>query len=180
MLRLTVVGQELFDEETAEFITGPSFVLELEHSLVSLSKWESKFQKPFLSKDSKTPEEVLAYIEFMILNEEYPENLMLSLTREHFTEVQEYIDSAESATTFGKLPQQRGKGETITSELVYYWLVAFTIPFEVEHWHLNRLFALIRICNIKNQKPEKQSKGEKARQFRELNEKRRAQYGTTG
>ncbi len=180
MLKLTVVGQELFNEETSEFIIGPDFVLELEHSLVSLSKWESKFQKPFLSKDQKSPEEVLAYIEFMILTEDLPENLMLSLTREHFDVVQNYIDSAESATTFGQLPKQRGRGETITSELVYYWLVAFQIPFEVERWHLNRLFALIRICNLKNQKPEKQSKGEKARQFRELNEKRRAQYGTTG
>lgn len=180
MLKLTVVGQELFNEETSEFIIGSDFVLELEHSLVSLSKWESKFQKPFLTKDHKSPEEVLAYLEFMILNEDYPENLMLSLTREHFTAVQEYIDSAESATTFGQLPEKRGKGETITSELIYYWLVAFNIPFEVERWHLNRLFALVRICNIKNQKPEKRKKGDAARQYRELNEKRRAQYGTTG
>ena len=180
MLRLILTEEEFFNEETSEFIAGPGVVLELEHSLVSLSKWESKFQKPFLSKESKTPEEVLAYIEIMILNKECPERLLDTLGQEHFAAVQNYIDSPESATTFGKLPPQRGRGETITSELIYYWLVVFNIPFEVECWHLNRLLSLVRICNLKNQKPQKPKKGETSRQYRELNAQRRAQLGTTG
>lgn len=180
MLRLILKGQEFFNEETSEFITGSELVVELEHSLVSLSKWESIFQKPFLSKDPKTQSELLAYIKIMILTEDYPEDLLESLNQEHFLAIQNYIDSSQSATTFGKLPQQKGRGETITSELIYFWLVTFNIPFEVEHWHLNRLLALVRICNIKNQKPQKVKKGEAARQYRELNEQRRAQYNTRG
>lgn len=180
MLTLIVKGKEFFNEETSEFIDSPEVVVELEHSLVSLSKWESIFQKPFLTKDSKTQTELLAYIKIMILTKDYPEDLIESLTKENFLAIQNYIDSPESATTFGKLPEQKGRGEVITSELIYFWLVTFNIPFEVETWHLNRLLALVRICNIKNQKPKKVKKDEAARQYRELNEKRRAQYGTRG
>lgn len=180
MLRLIIKGDEFFNEETSEFFSGPETVVELEHSLVSLSKWESIFQKPFLSTDSKSQDELRAYIKLMILTEDCPENLVETLTHEHYTAIQNYIDSAQSATTFGKLPQQKGRGETITSELIYFWLVTFNIPFEVEHWHLNRLLTLVRICNVKNQKPKKVKKGEAARQYRELNEQRRAQYNTRG
>jgi hypothetical protein len=180
MLRLIIKGQEFFNEETSEFVEEDGVVLELEHSLVSLSKWESKFQKPFLSKDSKSQEELLDYIKFMVVTDNHPEDLRTALSVEHFASIQSYIDSPQSATTFGKLPQQKGRSEIITSELIYYWLVVFNIPFEVECWHLNRLLALVRICNLKNQKPQKVKKGEAARQYRELNEQRRKQYGTTG
>lgn len=181
---LTIIvqtGAELFDEETNTFLRDSEgdIVLELEHSLVSLSKWESKFQKPFLGQDEKTTEEVLGYIEMMILSP-FPPDILEKLSQENIIEINNYIESKQSATTFGQMPKTRGRAEIITSELIYYWLVTFNIPFECQHWHLNRVFSLIRICNIKQSKPEKQSKHAIAQRNREENERRRAQFGTNG
>jgi len=180
MLTLNVKGGESFNEETQEFDSRQDFVLELEHSLVSLSKWESKFNKAFLDNKPKSNVEILQYIDSMILNPIYPEDIVSWLGSDNLTKIKEYIESPASATTFGQMPERGGRGEVITSELIYYWLVAFNIPFEVERWHLNRLFALVRICNIKNQKPTKTSKSDIARRNRELNAQRRAQYNTSG
>jgi hypothetical protein len=180
MLTLKIKGGESFNEETQEFDDRPDFVLELEHSLVSLSKWESQFHRPFLDNKPKSNTEILSYIEAMILNPIYPENIVAWFSNENLTEIKDYIESPASATTFGKMPERGGRGEVITSELIYYWLVAFNVPFEVERWHLNRLFALVRICNIKNQKPTKTSKSDMARRNRELNAQRKAQYNTSG
>ncbi len=180
MLRIIVSGEELFDEKNEEFITVGDFTLDLEHSLVSLSKWESKFQEPFLAADSKTSEKLISYVEFMILNPVYPKQFWKRLTRDNLQEIISYIESTQSATTFGEMPHRKGRGEIITSELIYYWMVAFNIPFECEHWHLNRLFSLIRICNIKNSKSKKMSRSEMAERNRSLNAQRRAKYNTTG
>lgn len=180
MLKLIVPGNEYFNEKSEEFEMHGDIELLLEHSLVSLSKWESKVKKPFLSSASKTTEEILAYIETMILPPFPPGEILYRLSQKDIDAVQEYIESSESATTFGLMPEVKGKGETITAELIYYWMVSFQIPFECQYWHLNRLFALIRICNIKNSSPTKMSKAEMARKYAELNEKRKAQYGTRG
>lgn len=180
MLVINVSGEELFNEETQEFTTVEPFVLELEHSLISLSKWEAKFEKPFLSKDVKTEEEVQGYVEAMILNPIYPEQLWRRLSRENFDDINAYIESKQTGTNLRKMPERPGRKETITSELIYYWLVMFNIPFEVEYWHLNRLFALIGICNMKNSKPTNRSKTEIAEERRQLNAQRRAQLGTSG
>jgi hypothetical protein len=182
MLTVIVSGKEIYNEETQEFSSFDDFVLELEHSLVSLSKWEQKFQKPFLTKEDKTPTEILWYVKAMILNDVYPEDLIERLTQDNLNDINEYIESSQSATTFGSMPEtrSRGKTETITSELIYYWMIAFNIPFETQYWHLNRLFSLIRICNVKNSKPKKMSKGEIAQRNRELNAQRRQQLGTSG
>ena len=182
MLTIIVPGDEVYNEETQEFSSYGDFELRLEHSLVSLSKWESKFEKPFLGKLEKTPDEILSYIEGMILNETYPADLWERLSQENLTAINNYIESKQSATTFGSMPEvrTRSKAETITSELVYYWMVAFNIPFETQHWHLNRLFSLIRICNMKNSKPTKMSKSELAKRNRDLNAQRREQFGTSG
>ena len=180
MLRLIIHGDEFYDEETETFETVGDLVLELEHSLISLSKWESKFRKPFLTQISKTPEEIMAYVEAMILTQNYPEDLVTKLDQKNLNRINDYIESSESATTFGSMPERRGKGETITSELIYYWMVAFNIPFECERWHLNRLFALIRICNIKNSKPKKMGRNEVAQRNRDLNARRKAELGTSG
>lgn len=183
MLVITIQGEEFFDEKTNEFSTVGDFQLELEHSLLSLSKWESKFQKPFLKKeDKKTHEEVLAYIEAMILSPVYPVNIWEKMTPDNVDAIQKYIDSSQTATTFRDLPGQKGraKPEIVTSELIYYWMVAFNIPFQCERWHLNRLFALIRICNIKNGKQPKMSKRDIAANNRALNEQRRQSLGTSG
>lgn len=180
MLSIVLSGEEFFDEETEEFKSVGDFILEMEHSLVSLSKWESKFQKPFLGPASKSPDEIIAYVEAMVLNSIVPENWWQRLSKKNLEQINEYIESKQSATTFGTIPEHKGRGETITSELIYYWMVMFNIPFECEKWHLNRLFALIRICNVKNSKPKKMSKNEIAQRNRELNAQRRAQYNTTG
>lgn len=180
MLRITIPGTEYFNEETETFETVGDIDLELEHSLVSLSKWESKYKKPFLTNEKKSMGELFYYIQAMIISPIYPYDILLRLSEENLTEIDNYIESPESATTFGLMPERKGRGEIITSELIYYWMVAFSIPFECEFWHLNRLFALIRICNIKNSKPKKMSRGEIARRNYELNAARRAQYNTSG
>jgi hypothetical protein len=180
MLSIIVTGTELFDEETQTFSTVGDQVLELEHSLVSLSKWESKFQKPFLSDDGKSGDELIWYVRFMMLSDFVDPTKEIQLSQENLDTINSYIDSPQSATTFGLMPETKGRGETITSELIYYWLVAFNIPFEVETWHLNRLFSLIKICNIKNSKPTKMSRRAIAERNRQLNAERREKYGTTG
>jgi hypothetical protein len=180
MLKLTILGDEYYNEETEEFETVGDIELELEHSLVSLSKWESRYKRPFLNADKKTLTETFYYIQAMIISPIPPMDDLLRLSDENMAQINDYIESTESATTFGTMPKITGPGEVITAELIYYWMVAFTIPFECEYWHLNRLFALIRICNIKNAKPKRMSKGELARRNRELNEQRRALYNTSG
>jgi hypothetical protein len=157
-------------------------VLELEHSLVSLSKWESKYQRPFLSNSKKTSEELFDYLWMMILTPNVDPKVMYRLSQENIDDIQEYIDSSQSATTFGELPGRKAPGEVITNELIYYWMVAYTIPFECQYWHLNRLFALVKICNIKNSKHggKRMSRGELARRNADLNAKRRQELGTAG
>lgn len=180
MLKLFVVGTEYFDDESQTFDIVGSVEIELEHSLLSLSKWESKYQKPFLSNSTRTTEEVLAYVETMITTPDYPLDVVGRLDQNNLEAINRYIESKESATTFGSMPDRRGRGEVITAELIYYWMVAFNIPFECERWHLNRLFALIRICNIKNSKPTKMSRHEVLTRNRELNAKRKADLNTSG
>lgn len=180
MLRIVIDGDELFDEETNTFEMVDSVVLDLEHSLLSLSKWESKYEKAFLAPTEKTPEEVLNYLKMMIVSPNVDPDVLNKCSQANIDEIQAYIDSTQSATTFGQMPERRGPGETITSELIYYWMVSFNIPFECQEWHLNRLFALVRICNIKNSKQKKMPRHEVAQRNRELNARRKAELGTTG
>lgn len=183
MLELHISGQELFDQKTGEFKNTDDIFLSLEHSLISLSKWEMKFQKPFLDTKEKSREETFAYIESMILTEDYPDDVCDFLNNEHLRQINEYIDSPSTATTFNEVgPRRKGpSSQIITSELVYYWMIAHSIPFECQYWHLNRLFALIRICNIKND-PDKKKMGrqELAARNQALNAQRKAALGTTG
>lgn len=180
MLRITIDEEEVFNEKDNTFATVGGVVVELEHSLISLSKWESEYQKPFLAPGEKTSEEIFGYLKAMVVTPNVGPDVLYRLTQKNVDKIQEYIDSSQSATTFGSMPERRGPGEVITSELIYYWMVAFNIPFECQHWHLNRLFALVRICNIKNSKPQKMSRHEIAQRNRELNEKRRQELGTSG
>jgi hypothetical protein len=178
MLRIIVPGVEMFDDQSQEFITVGDVTLEMEHSLVSLSKWESFYEKPFLGKD-KTTEEVLTYVRFMVITPDVPENVFEKLTEENILDIQKYLDAKMTATWFSEssAPQSR---DIITAELIYYWMIIFQIPFECENWHLNRLFTLIRVCNIKQSKPKKMSRAEIAARNRELNAQRKAQLGTRG
>jgi|SRR5580765_7528494 len=181
MLRIIIEGDESFNEETNTFETTNDVVLDLEHSLISLSKWESKYQKPFLSPGTKTSEEIFGYLKAMIVTPDVDPDILYRCSQKNINEIQEYIDSSQSATTFGVMPERRGPNEVITSELIYYWVVSFNIPFDCQYWHLNRLFSLIRICNIKNSKGgKKMSRSEIVMRNRELNAKRREELNTSG
>ena len=180
MLTIIVLGDEMYDEESQEFITVGDVTLDLEHSLVSLSKWEEIYEKPFLSKDEKTTEETYAYIKCMTLTPDVPEEIFSRLSNSNMEEINKYIDAKMTATWFSEAPGAPQSREVITAELIYYWMVIFQIPFECETWHLNRLFTLIRICNVKQSKPKKMSRSEIAARNRELNTQRKAQLGTSG
>lgn len=180
MLTIVVPGIEMFDEVTGEFVTEGDITLELEHSLVSLSKWESMFEKPFLGKDIKTTEEVLEYIKMMTLTPDIPPAVFAKLSTTNIETINAYIDAKMSATWFSDTPGAPPSRDVITSELIYYWMITFQIPFECQYWHLNRLFTLIRVCNIKQSKPKKMSRAEVAARNRELNARRRSQLGTNG
>lgn len=179
MLTIVVPGIEMFDEKQKVFFTRGDVTLELEHSLVSLSKWESIYEKPFLGKDKST-EEVLDYIKIMTLTPNVPQNVFNKLTEDNLTKINDYLDAKMTATWFRESPGAPSSRDIITAELIYYWMIVFNIPFECQYWHLNRLFTLIRVCNIKQAKPKKMSRAEIAARNRELNAQRREQLGTKG
>ena len=180
MLTIVVPGVEMFDEQTQEFFTVADVTLDLEHSLVSLSKWESIYEKPFLGKGERTSEEVLHYIKLMTLTPDVPDDVFKKLSEDNITAINDYLEAKMTATWFSDAPGAPSTRDVITAELIYYWMVTFQIPFECENWHLNRLFTLIRVCNIKQAKPKKLSRSEVAARNRELNAQRRAQLGTKG
>lgn len=180
MLTIKVpMGDEHFDEEKNEFVSPEMFTLLMEHSLVSLSKWESIYEKPFLTQDEKSQEEVLGYIKAMIVNPDFPPEVLSKLSQENFEQIRAYIDSKRSATWFTENSNAPKSREQITSELIYYWLTVFNIPFECENWHLNRLLNLVRICNVKNAKPQKMSPEDAAAKRRALNRQRQQGGATT-
>ena len=181
MLTLRIpISQEGWDEEKQEFVEPRCQTLQLEHSLVSLSKWESKWQKPFYSKKEMTDEEALDYIKCMTLSKNVDPDVYKHITRENVKEVMDYIGNPMTATTFGNNDKGQANKEVITSELIYYWMIASNIPFECQKWHLNRLITLIRVCSIKNTPPKKRSKREIMSRNAALNAARRQQMNTSG
>lgn len=180
MLEINIEKFELFDEEKQEFVSGGPCKLQLEHSLISISKWEAKWQKPFLTNKDKTEEEIRDYIVDMTINKNVKSDVYLGLSQDNLNAINEYISSPMTATWFNERKAQPPNREVITSELIYYWMIAMNIPFECQKWHLNRLLTLIKVCTIKNTPPKKMSRREIAKRNNALNRERRAMLHTKG
>lgn len=180
MLQITIPSRELWDEKKEEFITIKEQTLQLEHSLVSVSKWEAKWQKVFLSKKEKTYEETIDYIKCMTITQNVKPEVYYYLTKENIDQIQEYITAPMTATWFSDENNGGHSNEQVTSELIYYWMIAQNIPFECQKWHLNRLLTLIRVCSIKNKDPKKMSRSEIMKRNAMLNAARRKQLNSKG
>ncbi len=178
MLQITIPEAELFNDATGMFITCPQIRLRLEHSLLSISKWESKWKKPFLTNEQKTPEEFLDYIRCMTINS-VDSSVYARLRREDYLAIQDYLNDPQTATTFHQWKNIPHKSKVITSELIYYWMVAAQIPFEVEKWPLNRLMTLIRVYSVEND-TSKMSKKDVYKSNRAINQARRAKLHSKG
>lgn len=181
MLELYVPEDEIYLEETNEFVKFNGGKLFLEHSLISLRKWEAKHHKPYLTTE-KNPEEILSYIECMTINREVDPMIYLFLTAEMLEQVANYIGDPMTATWFNtsQVGAAKTSNEVITAEIIYYWMIALNIPTEYEKWHLNQLLTLIKVVSIKNGGEKKLSPQEAALQRKRLNEERRKKYHTKG
>jgi isocitrate dehydrogenase kinase/phosphatase len=180
MLQVTIPGVEYYDEETETFIETKSQVLSLEHSLVSLAKWESKWKKPFLSNEPRTREESADYVRCMTLTQNVDPEVYDHIPPSVMRQVDDYISDPMTATWFNNRQQRRVNREVVTAEVIYYWMVALNIPFECQKWHLNRLITLVQVCNIKNEPEKKMNRRQILENNRALNEARRQKMQTKG
>ena len=188
MLTIEIPAGELWDpkygngegKRPGRFVKVKSTTLNLEHSLVSISKWESKWHKPFLAKGTKTNEETLDYIKCMTLTQNVDPNVYKCLTADNINDISDYIEDPYTATTINEHGNKPKKKEVFTSEVIYYMMIAYNIPVEFQKWHLNRLITLIRVCEIKNSKPEKRGKEEIISDYARMNEAARKKYNSKG
>lgn len=184
MIEITIPNAvELFDSDTNQFINVKPTKIQLEHSLISLKKWEQKWHKPFLAKEEKTSEEMLDYIRCMTLNHGVDPNTYRALTVEDIEKISEYIKDPMTATWFSSnetVGASKSKKEIITAEIIYYWMITLQIPVEFQKWHLNQLLTLIKVVNLKNAPEKKMNKREAAKQRSALNAARRAKHRTSG
>lgn len=180
MLQITIPGAEYFDDAKQEFVYEKEQTLQLEHSLVSLSKWESKWKKAFLSGKDKSYEETLDYIKCMTITKNVNPSVYSRLTNENLEQINSYISDPMTATYFPKDEAKENSREVVTSELIYYWMIAMNVPPEYQKWHLNRLLSLIRVCEIKNAPPKKMGRKELMSRNAALNAARRKRLNTRG
>ena len=180
MLTITIPETELWDETREEYIYTKRQTLQLEHSLVSISKWEGKWCKPFLSSNDKTLEETIDYVKCMTVTPNVKPEIYRCLSDENIEEINKYIAAPMTATWFSEDKTARPSREVITSEIIYYWMVALNIPFECQKWHLNRLLTLIKVCDRKNQPPKKMGKNAIMSRNAALNAARRKKTGSKG
>lgn len=184
MLQITIPAQEIWNENLNVFENSKETTLQLEHSLISISKWESKWHKPFLlDTEQHTQEEMLDYVNCMVLTHVYDPDVLNFLTVENWSQINDYINDKMTATTFSKLPPGQGghsKNEILTSELIYYYMIALGIPFECQKWHLARLLTLIEVCSRKNAPSKKMGKKATLQNYAALNRARRAKSHSRG
>lgn len=179
MLQITVPACEFWDEGKEEFVQKKEQTLKLEHSLVSLSKWEAKWNKPFFVDKEKTIEETIDYVRCMTITQNVDPEVYSRLTNENLEQISKYIEAPMTATWFNEPDRGRSR-EVITSEIVYYWMISMNIPFECQKWHINRLLTLIHVCSIKSQPPKKMSVDEIMQRNAALNEERKKRLNTKG
>lgn len=180
MLTITVPFSEYWDDNKQEFIEVKGGTLKLEHSLVSIAKWESKWCKSFLNTKEKTDEETMDYIRCMTLTQNIDPNIYSQLSLQNVEDIKNYINAPMTATVFADTGDSSTNREVVTAELIYYWMIAYNIPFECQKWHINRLLTLVRVCGVKNNPPKKMGKGELMRRNAALNAARRRQLNTKG
>lgn len=180
MLTIIVPMEESFDDSKQEFVVTQGFSLDLEHSLVSLSKWESKHEKPFLGNEEKSAEETLSYVECMILTPNVPPEVYAKVSGDNLKAINEYITSKQTATWFSEIKKESSSKEVITAEVIYHWMIALDVPLECQDWHLNRLLTLIKVINVKNAPKQKLGRREAAQRQRDLNAERKAALKTRG
>ena len=180
MLEIVIHGGEFFDNGSGRFIQVKEQTLKLEHSLVSLSKWEARWHKAFLTREPKTTEESVDYIRCMTITQNVNPDVYAAITPEILKEVSAYIDASMTATTFPSDRKGRGSREIITAEIIYYWMICENIPFECQKWHLNRLLTLINVCNAKSQKPQKIPRAEQIAYNKRLNAANKRKWNTRG
>ena len=174
MLEIDIPGGEIYLETEERFVEYPAVTLRLEHSLLSISKWESKWRKPFLdSRIKKTHEESIDYVRCMTLNQNVNPLCYKGITGAMLEKVNAYVNDELTATTFSRLPESSPNRQVVTSELIYYWMAGYGIDIECQKWHLSRLLTLIRIFDIKSGKQKKMSMSEVMAQNKALNEARR-------
>lgn len=182
MLQLVIPGGEFWDESKEEFLISKGAKLKLEHSLISISHWEMKWHESYFDS-KKTDEMALDYIRCMVLNKEYDLDVLKFLTQKNLSDIYKYMSDSMTASTIGRIESgnNKYKNRKVTSELIYYWMIEFGIPFECEKWHINRLIMLIRVCSEENRpKDKKKNQQSLAAEYRAMNAARKAKYHTTG
>ncbi len=180
MLTILVPETELYDERKNEFIQIKEQTLVLEHSLVSIAKWESKWKKSYLSTKNKTYDETIDYIKCMTITKNVNPLIYKSINRDALESINKYVNDPMTATYFSEIDDRHSRSSIITAEIVYYWMISLNIPMECQKWHFNRLIALIKVCNIKNNPGKKMSRREILTRNQALNEERKRKYNTRG
>lgn len=180
MLKLAIQSTELFNSVTSEIYQVKAQTIALEHSLISISKWEEKWEKPFLLNDERTREETIDYVRCMTLTPNVDPYAYYCLNSNHIQQIKDYINKNATATTIQEFGNKRSSKEIITSELIYCWMIQLGIPFECQKWHLNRLLTLIRVCSIKNSPQKKMDKRDVLKQYSQINAARRAAANSKG
>lgn len=179
MLQVAIPEKEYYDELNERFVYTKEQILQMEHSLASISKWEAKWHIPFLGKEQKTEEQTIDYFRCMTITEDVDPLVYISLTQDQVSQISAYIDDKMTATWFSN-QQNKMNRDIITSEVIYYWMVALEIPFECEKWHLNRLLTLVQVCNIKNAPAKKMGRKEQFRQNKAINAARKQKANSHG
>ena len=181
MLQLTIpISPEYWDDEKEVFVPPETITVEMEHSLLSISKWEERWHKAFLTKKEKTTEETIDYLRCMTITPNVDPDVWKNINKDHVDKVYEYINDPMTATTIREMPNTKKSSEVVTAELIYHWMIAANIPLDKESWHLNKLLTLIRVCAVKSSPPKKMSNQAILKQNAALNKARRQQHNSRG